>query len=1101
MATETREILFKFTASEIEIQKSLEKVSQSLIDARNELKELNQSFNLATKTISNYENELGQLNKQVAQNDLTQEEYNKAVEELNLDLKTAQNTVADYTKNQVRLKQEIQKLSTEQRGYIKDLQNLEKVTDKAEGSNEQLRASVALLTREYNKLSKEERETSARGQLLTKTLREQTDALKENEKAVGDNRRNVGNYQDAFSGLTGGITETIGSLAGPSGLVAGITIAADLIGDGIKAVQEITAEFVILRGEVQGLTGATGESLDNLTSKIKATAKVFDQDFKEVLRLVNQQAKDFGIPFDEALTNIQKGFLDSANNADFFTERLDEYSPILSKVGLTSKETNAIINEEIRSGVYSDKGIDAIKEAGERLALMEKPALEAAEALQLDPEKLKGKTIFEQIQLISGELRKLPKDSKESAIAIEGFFGTAGLDAGQRYLETFADINTELDKQLDRTNPLINLQLKQLEVGQRLAEAQNELSKAFEGSNGELDLLIDEGKIFLIEVLLGIIERLKPVISAISTFIDFLGRVGDAFTFVEKKVNEFLKGIGLITEDIEIFGSAAEFVVDALVNVFTGGFGAIFDAVGFAFDLLKDFINFASSVPDRLSNIFNTFKEFSNDLLGTSFEIEPQINIDTSEAGKKVDALQIKLDELALPAPVAPAFDVEKAKAGIVEVNEAVKSENEKAAKQREKSAVDLSRKLKIIDQNRLKEEIAGIELRLLEVAKGSLEELNIRKNLLQKQSELTLTTRQLTANEELLIIKKTDEKKIDESKAFADTKLQLSINGLKGIQGALQQRFNKELALEAEAVANAKLTTEAIVITKEQGQRQIQKTSKEVLEEITLNEQIAATQSQEFSGQTLRAQIRDLKKLLENERLTAEERKQIEEQLQSAKLQQSAEVLQGISQLTGAFTTFFAAQKEKQLEAAQGNAEKEAEINEKFAKREKRLAIFESIVNTGVAVVKALPNIPLSILVGTIGAIQTAAIANTSFASGGFTGVGLQDDPNERGRKIAGVVHDNEYVIPTNVLKRPEGMKLALEAEKMRGFAGGGFTTPPTFSDGGMGITRATESISVDQLAKAFKDAVKTLPAPEVNVNEVTRMQNRVKTKETTGL
>lgn len=55
-------------------------------------------------------------------------------------------------------------------------------------------------------------------------------------------------------------------------------------------------------------------------------------------------------------------------------------------------------------------------------------------------------------------------------------------------------------------------------------------------------------------------------------------------------------------------------------------------------------------------------------------------------------------------------------------------------------------------------------------------------------------------------------------------------------------------------------------------------------------------------------------------------------------------------------------------------------------ANRDKSIAIFESLINTSSAIVEALPNIPLSIVVGALGLVQTGIIASTpipGFATG----------------------------------------------------------------------------------------------------------------------
>jgi tape measure domain-containing protein len=91
------------------------------------------------------------------------------------------------------------------------------------------------------------------------------------------------------------------------------------------------------------------------------------------------------------------------------------------------------------------------------------------------------------------------------------------------------------------------------------------------------------------------------------------------------------------------------------------------------------------------------------------------------------------------------------------------------------------------------------------------------------------------------------------------------------------------------------------------------------------------------------------------------------------------------------------------------------------------------------------------------LGAIQTAtAIARTGlaisqinsvkYAKGGFTGQGYHYD--DTGHRVAGVVHDNEYVIPKWQVQHAAYRPILnqLETARLRGFAQGGFTTP-TFS------------------------------------------------------
>ena len=96
----------------------------------------------------------------------------------------------------------------------------------------------------------------------------------------------------------------------------------------------------------------------------------------------------------------------------------------------------------------------------------------------------------------------------------------------------------------------------------------------------------------------------------------------------------------------------------------------------------------------------------------------------------------------------------------------------------------------------------------------------------------------------------------------------------------------------------------------------------------------------------------------------------------------------------------------------------KKAELERKRARRAKAVAIFEAIVNTAAAVVKSLPNLPLAIATGALGAVQIGTIASTplpAFADGGIVSgptVGLMGE-------YAGANTNPEVIAPLNRLKK----------------------------------------------------------------------------------
>lgn len=147
----------------------------------------------------------------------------------------------------------------------------------------------------------------------------------------------------------------------------------------------------------------------------------------------------------------------------------------------------------------------------------------------------------------------------------------------------------------------------------------------------------------------------------------------------------------------------------------------------------------------------------------------------------------------------------------------------------------------------------------------------------------------------------------------------------------------------------------------------------------------------------------------------------------------------------------------EKELSNKHLTEDQKDKIRQRYAKREKALKveafkkqkaadIIQSIINTALAVTKALPNVPLSIAAGIAGAAQTAVIAAQpipAFYAGGDTGkgIGLTDQYGS----VAGVVHANEYVIPEWMRGIPQVMAFERIMEGIRtsrGYAGGGNVT-----------------------------------------------------------
>lgn len=227
--------------------------------------------------------------------------------------------------------------------------------------------------------------------------------------------------------------------------------AVTLLVKGFLNLSKRTLEVNSQTKQTEKIFGLTNQQAKNLTIQIRSLAAAYDKDYNDVLKSTNILSKEFGITGTEALNLIEKGFKKGADVNGEFLELLKEYPSQLKTVGLNASETIAIITQTEQQGIFSDKGIDAIKEAGIRLREMTPATKEALYAIGLSGNEIEKslregtKTLFEVTQDISRQLSTLPHQSKEVGQAIADIFGGPGEDAGLRFLTTLKDIDLELD--------------------------------------------------------------------------------------------------------------------------------------------------------------------------------------------------------------------------------------------------------------------------------------------------------------------------------------------------------------------------------------------------------------------------------------------------------------------------------------------------------------------------------------------------------------------------------------------------------------------------------------------------------------------------------
>lgn len=252
------------------------------------------------------------------------------------------------------------------------------------------------------------------------------------------------------------------------------------------------------------LTGETGSGMRELRGEVSALADYFGKDFNDVLRSANALSKGFGISAKEAVGLLRDGLVSGADAGGDFLDTVREYPRYFKEAGLSAEDFIAISTNASRQGVYSDKGVDAIKEGNLRIREMTTATAAALEGIGISSEGvLEGLrsgslTTFEVMQQVASRLRELPPSASEVGAALADIFGGPGEDAGLEYIKSLADVRLSMDE------------VKAASGG--LAEQQEAGVRAQEKLNFSLQDYID---------LAGLYAQVKP-------FVGFASEVGTA---------------------------------------------------------------------------------------------------------------------------------------------------------------------------------------------------------------------------------------------------------------------------------------------------------------------------------------------------------------------------------------------------------------------------------------------------------------------------------------------------------------------------------------------------------------------------------------------
>lgn len=943
----------------------------AILDIRVNLGESIKAIEQYRQTIEKAKAQQKELRKELKEGTITNEEYEESFSALEKDILNAKDA-----------------MQVNQRA----VKNLIVANNENNDSLRSLRAQLSQLTSAYDRMSEAERE-AAKGKELLKHIQDLQNQIRPLEEATGRFQRNVGNYQqsivnavaamnplaarlvsivDLSDETAGGFTKiktsaqafgkTLSSLLKNPAFLAIAGIAA--AGSAFKFWYDYNKGLIEATRLTKQFTDLSGEELVSYRSEVQAVSDTFNKDFVEVLQGANALQKQFGITSQEALDALKEGFINGADVNEEFLNNVKEYSAYFKEAGLSAEEFIAINVQTEKQGIFSDKGIDAIKEANIRLREMTTATSTALEGIGISSKRVQeelqngSKTTFDIMQEVSAKLNELPDSASSVGAALADIFGGPGEDAGLAYIRTLSQIDTDLDTISGKTGEVA-------ELNRMLVDSQTNL-------NTQVALLFEAGS--------GFDRFITKIKSGWNNFLaDFLSGVRMIFESTDdknmRKITEAItKGRNEAVEDLNLLNQEVSRLTTAGIESGLTSAEAQLRAIDIKKkEIQSDLSKYAKEVSERNANIERMEKEIENSgtgrkealkranlaeeiekenerlrlamqlrskyetMLGQVNDMEykagtnnsgntsktaDQINAEAEEIEKAEAALLKVLDEASeeYKAILTKRYKrdkkaiedkialYEKDKKLTPEMQKALNDQLEALEKEHARDIAAISKKAtddQIAEQERL------INLKLEAAKKGSQEEHTLRLQQLEQQKQQEIAAAKGNEEEIALIKKKYRKKEAEEDKRFKDDQAKQQAN-------VARQELNERNLEWQNKINAAKLNGENYLqLMVDQSQQELERIKK-------AGQQEWETRAQ-YNARLLAAQQEY------NDSVKA--KNDAEVQMQYAKAQAIGSIMGSLSSMIGAF----------------------GEENLAALKLSKALAIAEVAINQGIAISKVV--------------------------------------------------------------------------------------------------------------------------------------------------
>jgi myosin heavy subunit len=461
-----------------------------------------------------------------------------------LKIQTAQQSTkaeADAIRLQSLKNKELEKSEARLRKEAKAQADANSAYTKASNRLNELRKSYKDLAVAGNENSTEARKMKREIDSLDKTL-------KRVDGNVGQFQRNVGNYSSAFGKLSG--------VLGTFGIGLGV-------GAVFSGVKNFTIEMQQLNLQASRL-GVSSENLKGFVSEAKSLGQTFGTEVNDNMVAVNTLIKEFGISQEQAFKLLENGYLSGANAQGDMLDSIKEYSSQVRASGGDANTLINILNRSGKEGIFSDKGVDVVKEFGLRIreqTSATSKAMNDAFGKEFTSRIFKGindgsMTSVQALEEVSKKMNDATIPTNKLQTVIADTFGGAGEDAGLRFIQTLTDIGSATGDVVDKTDPYVRQQLEMKRLNDELVEAQQSLYESLGGTGANIEQLTLKAKVLFFQNILPAIKIVAKLTASFVAFKIIQGLVNTNFRDLAKNFTKLKTDSTEATSKMSGFGNA-----------------------------------------------------------------------------------------------------------------------------------------------------------------------------------------------------------------------------------------------------------------------------------------------------------------------------------------------------------------------------------------------------------------------------------------------------------------------------------------------------------------------------------------------------------------